>query len=154
MRPVIVHGFLGLSDPLAGVVLGWALATGTAVGTAAVTEFRARRAGSARRRVAARLILEEVRVAERAAGGDDAWLLAGGRPLPTDSWNQRREHLVDMERWQTVADAFSAIDRLNARRDAQLRWRTEDTAQELCEARTEASQKLGPAARALAEIVG
>lgn len=148
----MIHAVLGLSDTLAGVVLGWALATVSAVGTAVSSHVHRRRVASENRKAAARLILEELRVAQRAAEGDDPGLLAACKALPTSIWNQRREHLVDAEEWQPIADAFAAVDRLNAKREAHVIWRTEDTARELLAARNGIQEQLADADRALREI--
>ncbi|HEY5195484.1 MAG TPA: hypothetical protein VIJ51_00495 [Solirubrobacteraceae bacterium] len=149
---MILFGVLGISDALAGVILGWGLATVTAAATAAAGELRSRRHASANRRAAATLILEELRVAKRAATEDDGGLLAACTPLPTDAWNQRREQLVGKAGWQVIADAFAAVGRLNLKRDAHVMWHTDDTRRELHEAYAEVDRKALEAIDALAAI--
>lgn len=134
---------LGLSDSNTGVLLGWALATATAAGTA-LAEWRQYRAAHASQKATARLLLEELRVAARAAAGDDAGLLAAAAPLPTELWIQRREGLVGTDEWALIASAYVAIDHLNARRTAHLTWRTDDTQITLNKAYEDAAAPLDP----------
>lgn len=123
-----VAGFLGLSDSLKGVLLGWGLATVTAAATGAVAAYRRRRDAQDNRRNAARLILEELKVAQRAVREGDARLLAGAMALPTDICNQRREHLLGSDEWCAIAEASGEINELNVRRTSQAMWRVEQTA--------------------------
>lgn len=148
----MIPAVLGLPDALAGVVLGWLLATVTGLAGAAARELGRRRDAALGRRTAARLIREELRVAQRAVLGDDPHLLAGGRPLPTDVWNRRREQLVDAEHWDVIASAFAAIDDFNGRRQAALTWRTDETARELQEVRERIPEALAAADDALARL--
>ena len=104
-------------------------------------------------RASARLILEELRVSQRAVERDDARLVvAGAAPLPTDVWNQRREHLLGCDEWYVIADAFAEIDELNHRRTAQAMWRVEETARDLVTARDAIKPKLNAAVDALERI--
>jgi hypothetical protein len=111
-----------MSNAILGVIVGWGLATVAEVARL----WRQSRARDNERKTtirrAARLILEELLVAEKATrqperGDPFAFEFGGGRTLPTDVWNATREVLAvapeAADEWETIASAYARLDELN-----------------------------------------
>jgi len=109
-----------MSDVILGVITGWALTTAGEAGRAWWRARQSKHEQETAVRLAARLILEELLVSERATRGDrDPLKFQFGteRKLPTDVWNQHRETLAvaaaGAADWETIANAYARIDELN-----------------------------------------
>jgi hypothetical protein len=111
-----------VSDAILGVIVGWGLATVAEM----VRWWRQSRERDNERKTtirrAARLILEELLVAEKATqqperGDPFAFQFGGARKLPTSVWNANREVLAvapeAADEWETVASAYARLDELN-----------------------------------------
>jgi hypothetical protein len=110
-----------MPEVLIGVLVGWSLATSAEI---ARWWWRSRQSDRERKtaiRLAARLTLEDLRIAEKATRkskrNDPFEFDFFKRKLPTNTWNHNRDILAvapeaDAD-WETIALAFARIDELN-----------------------------------------
>ena len=110
-----------MSDAILGVLVGFGLAT---ISELVRWWWQSRQSTNERKatiRRAARLILEELLVAEKATtkpARDDPFAFEfGSRKLPTSVWNANREVLAvapeAANEWETIASAYARVDELN-----------------------------------------